>query len=185
MKHCGGDNEERCLITAILERGDERAFRALYRLHNPRVAMTVLRLVGGDQQLAEDLLQETWLSACRGLSGFRHESSFSTWLTAIALHAARRHFRRCRIELELDDRQLTPVPAADPAARIDLERALARLPDGYRVVLVLHDIEGMRHHEIARAMGLSEGTSKSQLSRARQRLRQLLGSSQEECHATR
>jgi RNA polymerase sigma-70 factor (ECF subfamily) len=186
MKNRADSLPDTDLIAAFVERGEEAAFRALYRRHGSRLASLVLRLTGGDTHLADDLLQETWLSACRGLAGFRREAAFSTWLTSIALNTVRRHFSRnaARWTTPLEEPALPPVAPPDSAVRIDLERAVAQLPSGYRIVLMLHDVEGLRHHEIAAALGMSEGTSKSQLFRARQRMRQLLDPPREDCHAT-
>ena len=187
MQNPDGRHSDATLVDAFVRRGDERAFRSLYRRHGSRIAPMVLRLTGGDTHLAEDLLQETWLNACRAMPGFRRESSFSTWLTSIALNTVRDHYRRHRHDC-LEVLEDTAIPAATPrdgADGIDLERALAQLPAGYRMVVVLHDIEGYRHREIAAALGLSAGTSKSQLTRARERLRTLLNPPREDRHATR
>ncbi len=171
-------------IRAILKRGDERAFRLLYRRHTPRLLQFILRLVGGDELEAENLTQETWIRASDSLSRFRGDSLFATWLTGIGLNVTRDHLRR-RSRLPLDaiqspDIVSAPIPIGDG---IDLERAIARLPDGYRMVLVLHDIEGMKHAEIAERLGFSEGTSKSQLFKARRLLRGSLTESREIKHA--
>ncbi len=130
---------------------------------------------------AEDVVQETWVQATRRLGQFRWESRFGTWLTAIALNQAREVLRRRqrRREPEMIDSLEVPVPPASHADRMDLESAIAALPDGYRAVLVLHDVEGFKHHEIAETLGISPGTSKSQLSGARRTLRRWLGRSEE------
>jgi RNA polymerase sigma factor (sigma-70 family) len=154
-----------------VRRGDEAAFRELYRLHTPRLFAVTLRLLSRRAD-AEDAVQEAWLRAMRGLGGFREESSFGTWLTGIGI--------RCGLEML---RKRNPVivtlrePSVDPApdVTVDLERAIAGLPDGYRAVLVLHDIEGRTHEEIARLLEIEAGTSKSQLFHARRVLRARLG----------
>jgi RNA polymerase sigma-70 factor (ECF subfamily) len=154
--------------------GDEQAFRALYRRHSPRLRMIVLRLLGGRRSEADDVLQETWLAACRGLHGYRGDAMFSTWLTTIGLRAARHRLAQARPEeAELMDE--LPAPNVSlPHAAIDLERAIDQLPDHQRVVLVLHDIEGFTHEEIGRQLGVATGTSKATLSRARSALRHWL-----------
>jgi RNA polymerase sigma-70 factor (ECF subfamily) len=166
--------EDRNLTEAILLRGDENAFRTLYRRHTPRLYLLVLRLLGGTE--AEDVVQETWLRVCQRLDGFRWEASFATWLTTIGVHQARDALRR-RGRDRLDptaDPPDTPIPPATVIERIDLEQAIAALADGHRQVVVLHDVEGMTHREIADLLGISEGTSKSQLSDARRNLRAML-----------
>lgn len=167
---------DQALAQALLLRGDERAFRELYSRHTPRLFQFVLRIVGGSEHDAEDVVQETWIRATEALGAFRWESAFSTWLTGIGLNVARTLLRRQgRWELPMDDG--TPEPWRPPAPhgeRIDLERAIALLPPGYRAVLVLFDVEGYSHDEIAERLGIAPGTSKSQLSHARKALRRLL-----------
>jgi RNA polymerase sigma factor (sigma-70 family) len=168
-----GDAE---LVDALRRYGDERAFRELYRRHTPRLYQLVLRLVGGGEADAEDVVQETWLRATSSLERFRWESTFSTWLTGIGLNQARDFLRRAgrRPRYEGDaEGLLTRVAtrAGAHAERVDLERAIALLPDGYRTVFVLHDMEGYAHAEIAARLEISEGTSKSQLFHARRALR--------------
>ncbi len=164
-----------------MDGASEDAFRILYRRHTPRVYQLVLRFLGGTEMDAEDVIQETWVQATKRLGQFRWESKFGTWLTAIALNQAREVLRRRRRRQEpvLVDSLELPVAPASHAERMDLETAIAALPDGYRSVLVLHDIEGFKHHEIADLMGISPGTSKSQLSGARRTLRRWLGRTKE------
>jgi RNA polymerase sigma-70 factor (ECF subfamily) len=170
------DDDDRSLSEAILEHGDEAAFRALYRRHTPRLYLLVLRLLGGAEAEAEDVVQEAWLRACQRLDGFRWEASFATWLTTIGVHQARDALRR-RGRDRLDatsEPPHTPVPPPTVVERLDLEQAIARLSDGCRQVLVLHDVEGMTHREIGDLLGIAEGTSKSQLSAARRMMRSML-----------
>ncbi len=167
--------QDREWAQALIQHGDEWAFRQLYRRHTPRLYQFVLRLLGGAEADAEDIVQEAWVRAVGGLSSFQWRSAFSTWLTGIGLNLVREHFKRHsragRYLEAMPDLQSLPTPYG---ARLDLERAIALLPDGYRMVLVLHDVEGCTHKEIARALGISEGTSKSQLSNARKLVRSLL-----------
>jgi len=176
------DNSDRALAEAVLEYGEEQAFRELYRRHTPRLLGFVGRLLGASDAEAEDVAQETWIRACQALGRFRWESAFSTWLLGIGLNIVRDHIRRnSRAHiLDIDDIPDPPGPVRIPEDRIDLERSIAVLPDGYRMVLVLHDVEGMKHKEIAEKLGVSEGTTKSQLSRARKMLRGLLARSKGE-----
>lgn len=145
----------------------------------------MLRLVGGRRADAEDLVQETWIRAAEGLVGFRWQAAFSTWLCSIGIHVTRDHLRqrsrdRC---VAWPDGIDPPAPRVPEGERIDLERAIAVLPDGYRAVLVLHDVEGLRHDEIGARLGIAPGTSKSQLHWARRALRELLAPAKEENHA--
>jgi RNA polymerase sigma-70 factor (ECF subfamily) len=126
------------------------AFEELYRAHAPRLFGLACRLVGRAD--AEDLLQEIFLAAHRRLGSYRGEAALGTWLFRLATNCC--------------------LGVVD---RLDLERALAGLPAGARAVFVLHDVEGFEHHEIAELLGVAEGTSKSQLHRARLRLRRVLG----------
>ena len=161
-----------------LARGDEAAFRLMYRRHSPPAYAVALRLVGWDRADAEDALQEAWLRAVRGLPGFRRQATFRTWLIGITIRTA----------LEIGRTKLRAVPAELVAAApappedlgLDLDGAVRRLPAGYRQVLVLHDIEGHTHDEIADLLDIEPGTSKSQLSRARRLLRTWLSCSSEE-----
>jgi RNA polymerase sigma-70 factor (ECF subfamily) len=165
---------DRALADQVLHQEDERAFRALYQRHTPYLFQFVLRTLGGNELDAEDVIQETWIRAAENLDSFRWESGIRSWLTGIALNQCRGLFRRKdRNWLEVRDEHLesSVPPEAD---RIDLEAALSLMPDGYRTVLVLHDVEGYKHEEIGRMLGTSEGTSKSQLFHARRTMRMLL-----------
>ena len=173
------------LISAVLGRGDEAAFRMLYRRHTPRLHLFVVRLLGGHEHDAEDVVQETWIRTVEALAGFRGEARFATWLTGIGLNMARKRLRwrasRGETSLEEDPPFDAPNSAVEgPEGRIDLERAIARLPDRSREVLVLHDVEGWTHEEISRSLGIAEGTSKSQLHHARRKMRTLMRGSEEE-----
>lgn len=166
---------DRILADRVLQAGDETAFRALYRRHTPAVYQFVLRLTGGNQVEAEDVLQETWLRAAKGLGQFRWESAFRSWLTGIALNRVRETARKKKRSLvEVEGEWEVPERLVDPGHRIDLERALALLPPGFRTVLVLHDVEGFTHQEIGERLGITDGTSKSQLHGARKAMRRLL-----------
>jgi RNA polymerase sigma-70 factor (ECF subfamily) len=160
------DADERLL--SALAAGDEAAFRMLYRQHTPRLFAVVLRLLGRRPD-AEDAVQEAWLRAVRGLAGFRRESSFASWLTGIGIRCALEILRKRPVAFEASRSE--GVTTDGPELTIDLERAIADLPDGYRIVLLLHDLEGFTHEEIGQLLAIEPGTSKSQLFHARRALR--------------
>ena len=172
--------DERALAERALG-GDELAFRQLYRRHTPRLYQLVRRLLGGHDADAEDAVQDTWLKATERLGDFRWECAFGTWLCAIGLNVAREQMRRRtrRPEVEWPEgHEPAQAPRLSRVDPMDLERAIAALPDGYRTVLVLHDVEGYTHEEIGATLGVAPGTSKSQLYWARQSVRETLGSRQ-------
>ncbi len=155
------------LIRRFLDARDETSFRELYARHTPPVYGLLCRLTGGRAGDASDVLQDAWARAAATLSAFRGESQFRTWLTGIALNCYREWRRSLREPDENGDSTPQPATASHDHA-VDVERILALLPASYREVLVLHDVEGYTHEEIARALGIEPGTSKSRLSRARQ-----------------
>ncbi|MCG8469091.1 MAG: sigma-70 family RNA polymerase sigma factor [Gemmatimonadetes bacterium] len=168
--------EERELITQA-KAGDRVAMGQLYELHARRVYTVVRRLVG-DDHLAEDLSQEAWVRAFEKIHLFRGESAFGTWLyrlaTNVALNRLRRSSKRSTVEAGADLPRVSRAQDDVVVTRRVLTRALDQLPPGYRNVLVLHDVEGWTHEEIARSLNCSPGTSKSQLHKARARMRQLI-----------
>lgn len=158
--------------------GDVAAMRELYDDHAGRV-YAVLRRLAGDDDLAQDLAQDVWVTAFRKLGAFEGRSSFGTWVYRVAVNTAmgrlRERARRPVTELDVDDWVQTADGNPDRTVdRIALSRALDRLPAGYRMVLVLHDLEGYTHEEIAAQLSITPGTSKSQLHKARARMRALL-----------
>jgi RNA polymerase sigma-70 factor (ECF subfamily) len=162
--------DERAAIRAFLARRDEESFLVLYRRHTPYLFRLALRLLGGRRSQAEDAVQETWLRAATRLADFRGEAALRTWLAGFAINCCRETLRKEAATVEAGT--APPPAAAAPGGRpIDLERAIAALPRGYREVLVLHDLEGYSHEEIAARLAIAPGTSKSQLSRARRALR--------------
>jgi RNA polymerase sigma-70 factor (ECF subfamily) len=163
-------DEDAAAVHAFLVRGDEDSFVALYRRHTPYLYRLALRLLGGRPAEAEDAVQETWLRAAARLAEFRGESALRTWLAGFAINCCREIRRRSEVAAP---EEAAAERCGPPAGhRLDLERAIAALPHGYREVLVLHDLEGHTHEEIALRLGISAGTSKSQLSRARRALRE-------------
>lgn len=165
---------DRTLAERIVSARDESAFRELYRRHTPRLYQFVLRMMGGDELEAEDVVQDTWIRATRNLADFRWDSKFGTWLTGIGLNLCRNRLRTSGRWTELSEVSTGSSRPGPNEARIDLERAIAALPPGCRTVLILHDIEGFKHAEIAERLGVTEGTSKSQLFSARRTVRRLL-----------
>jgi RNA polymerase sigma-70 factor (ECF subfamily) len=171
---------ERALAARVLA-GDDLAFRQLYRRHTPRLFALVSRLVGGREADAEDVVQDTWFKATERLGDFRWECAFGTWLCAIGVNVVKEQARRRMRRPEVDWPEDHDPPQAAPLDRVepmDLDRAIAALPDGYRTVLVLHDVEGYTHEEIGATLGIAAGTSKSQLFWARQAVRAALGGRQ-------
>lgn len=166
---------DRELVEAVVIDGDERAFRELYRRHTPRLYQLILRLTGCEQD-AEDIVQETWIKATQAAVNFRWESAFGTWLTGIAVNRFKELLRRQNRwpAFHLDQVAEPTARTEGVNERIDLEKALRLMPEGYRTVLVLHDMEGYRHEEIADQLGIAAGTSKSQLFHARRFVRALL-----------
>ena len=166
-------------LVARAQAGDQTAFRDLYRQHAGRVYALCLRLTG-EQHAAEERTQDVFVRLWDKIETFRGDSAFSSWLHRLAVNVVLNE-RRTAIR-----RELRVMPAADPEVlerprtssseglSIDLERAIAELPDGAREVFVLYDIEGYSHGEIAELTGIAEGTSKAQLFRARRLLREKL-----------
>jgi RNA polymerase sigma-70 factor (ECF subfamily) len=161
--------------------GDRGAFENLYSRHRNRVYGIVWRLSGGDSALAEDLLQEAFVRAWQKLDSFRGESLFATWLHRLAVNVAlsdrRIRIKRLERETALEGAaERTAAGAKDVYAgeRMDLEQAIASLPERARTVLVLYDIEGYSHAEIAEMAGMAVGSSKAQLHRARRLVRDRL-----------
>lgn len=162
--------DDLALVARFLRGRSEDAFRALYRAHTPALYALALRLSGGDRGEAEDLVQETWVRALTALRTFRAQSALRSWLCGVLVNVRRGRIRAdWRIVDAPDVEPLAATPGHDDA--IDLERAVAALPEGARDVYVLHDVQGYTHREVAELLGIVEGTSKSQLNRARSLLR--------------
>jgi RNA polymerase sigma-70 factor (ECF subfamily) len=170
--------EERELIGRVLA-GDPSAERTLFDAHVDRVFRLVYRMAG-DLDRAQDYTQETFIRAFSRLADFRGEAALSTWLGSIAISVTLNGLRKARRlkqrEVALDDgvRVGAAVREAEPDLKTRLHRAIDDLPDGYRAVFVMHDVEGYTHEEIASSLGVHPGTSKAQLFRARARLREAL-----------
>jgi RNA polymerase sigma-70 factor (ECF subfamily) len=164
-------------------RGEMEAFETLYERHHRRVYSLCLRMLANPTE-AEDLTQEVFIQLLRKIGSFRGDAAFTTWLHRLTVNQVLMHFRKRGVKLEhtTEEGEMTNVvqagserPQAMPVIdRIALDAAIAQLPPGYRSVFVLHDIEGYEHAEVADLLGCSVGTSKSQLHKARMKLRDLL-----------
>jgi RNA polymerase sigma-70 factor, ECF subfamily len=180
-----GAADERALVERCRQ-GDLGAFEEVYRAHAGRLYSVAFRLLGNAAD-AEDLLQEIFLAAHRKLDTFRGESALGTWLYRLATnlcldHLRSRAGRSNQVTDPLDDEAGVFDASAGSLAdrtvtKMDLERALARLPEGCRAAFVLHDVEGLEHREVAEVLGIAEGTSKSQVHKARLKLRAMLSGS--------
>ena len=172
----------------LAQQGDAGAFERIYRLHSRRVYALCLRMVGNTAE-AEDLTQDAFLQLFRKIGTFRGESAFSTWLHRLAVNVVLMKLRKktlpeTSLEESTDPEDESGGPRREIGApdllltgsidRVHLQRAIEQLPPGYRQVFVLHDVQGFEHNEIARLMDCSIGNSKSQLHKARMRLRELL-----------
>ena len=171
--------DDRRLVEAYVAHRDEASFAALYRAHTPALYRMAWHMGGLAAERVDDVVQETWLRAARALGSFRFQSALRTWLISIlvnCLHEGRRQQTRANRDHDhLDGGSAEPAsPRQTPHLQIDLERAVASLPSAMRDVLVLHDVEGLTHVEVADALGVSVGTSKSQLFTARRKLRAIL-----------
>jgi len=171
-------------ILARAQAGDHHAFAQLYATHKRRIYSLCLRMVGNVAE-AEDLTQEAFLQLHRKIATFRGDSAFSTWLHRLAINVVLMHLRKKGLSVISLDEAMEPTPEEGPGRsfgapdlsltgsidRLALERAIADLPAGYRLIFVLHDIEGYEHNEIAAMLDCSIGNSKSQLHKARLKLR--------------
>lgn len=162
-------------------KGDVRAFEAIYRRHSTAVYSLAYRMVGNPAD-AQDMLQEIFLLAFNKLRTYQGQAALSTWLFRVATNRCLDHIRskarRNQSLTESLDGQKPPpssVPRQSTAERLDLEQAIARLPDSYRAAFLLYDVEGFDHREVAQILGIAEGTSKSLVHKARLKIRDYLG----------
>ena len=159
-------------LIGLAQKGDVDAFELIYNEHSGRVYALCLRLMGGEQTAATELMQDVFVRAWKNLGKFRGESAFSSWLHRLAVNAmlenARGDKRRIARVLPMDDTSQIGAfaPGDSTDLRMDLESAIAKLPPGARMAFVLHDIEGYQHQEIAEQLGVAVGTVKAQLHRA-------------------
>jgi RNA polymerase sigma-70 factor, ECF subfamily len=170
------------------QQGDSEAFATLFHTHKMRIYSLCLRMTNNAAE-AEDLAQDAFLQVFRKLSSFRGDSALSTWLYRIAVNTVLMHFRRktpCRISLDEPIRNHDDAKSArreygtrdgrldSAVTRVALTRAISELPEGYRAIFLLHEVEGYQHREIARLLGCSVGNSKSQLHKAKLKIREFL-----------
>ncbi len=169
-------------LIAACRRGEERAMEALYHQYKRRVYALVYRIVGASD--AEEVAQDVFVRVFRGLGAFRGESALGTWIYRLSVNAALSYVAKRGRRAEVPDgaevlEQIAapPIAMTDPRLAARVEAALAMLPPGYRAILVLHDVEGLSHEECAAILDCRVGTSKSQLHKARGKMRELLGPS--------
>jgi RNA polymerase sigma-70 factor (ECF subfamily) len=172
-----GDRSQELQLVERARAGDRHAMSELYRMYDRRV-FSVARRLTGDDDTAQDVAQDAWIRAFQKIELFRGDASFGTWVYRIATNAALNRLRSVsrRSDAESAAEWRTRGASIDDAVLNQrlLQEALDRLPEGYRTVLVLHDVEGMKHDEIADMLGVTVGTSKSQLHKARARMREML-----------
>jgi RNA polymerase sigma-70 factor, ECF subfamily len=175
-------------VVRLAQRGDPQAFEQIYRLHSSRVYALCLRLAG-DPMEAEDFVQDVFLQLFRKIHTFRGQSAFSTWLYRLAANQVFMRFRKKKLTMnslvsptESDDESnstelqiaVTDLRLSGLFDRINLQAAIQQLPEGYKAMFIFHDVQGYEHNEIAKILGCSVGNSKSQLHKARKRLREVL-----------
>jgi RNA polymerase sigma-70 factor (ECF subfamily) len=167
-------------LVARCQAGEVDAFETLYHQHAARIFTLASRMAGSPDE-GEDLLQEIFLQAHRKLGSFKGEAALGTWLYRLALNhcldfVRSRQVKTRKLTDTLDDERVfePAAPRETPIQRIDLERVIARLPEGCREAFILHDVEGFDHKEVGELLGIAEGTSKSQVFKARMKLRALL-----------
>jgi RNA polymerase sigma factor (sigma-70 family) len=162
------------LVLAIRRDRSDAAFSILYDRHTPRALQTAWRILGGNAHEAEDAMQDAWMRAVATLDTWRSGQAFGAWLRGITAHVAIDLLRReRRLTFETD----VELAVMDQPEQIDMETAIAALAPGYRAVLVMHDVEGFTHEEIAERLGITAGTSKGQLFKARRVVRARLSPS--------
>ena len=166
--------DDRDLVAEFLRDRAETRFRKLYRRHTPRMLRLARRLSFDGIPNSEDVVQEAWVRAVRAMPGFEWRSSLAAWLGGIVVNIAREH-RRAFARTLLGPAETAARLDLDPLVALRLRQAIDRLPPGFRAVLTLHDFAGFTHEEIGAILGIEAGTSKSQLARARSRVRDLLG----------
>ncbi len=170
-------NTDLYLVAGFLNSRSESDFLILYRKHTPRLYQTAIRISGRDEVMAQEMIQEMWVIAVQKLTYYKGISSLRTWLTGILINLSTELYRK-----ESKFKNFTRVHKngnseksdSQKVEAIDLEMAIASLPEGYRQIIVLHDIEGYTHKEIGEMLDISDGTSKSQLFNARKAMREYL-----------
>lgn len=164
---------ENLLIEAFLKNRTRQNFLSLFDRYSGSLMRVAVYLVRGDRNLAADLMQDTWITAIENLAHFAGKSSLKTWLTGILMNKYRDFLKRRKNWQTLDSVQ-TEGSHSSGELSVDLRNAILQLPEGYRQILILHDLEGFKHHEIAELLSIHPGTSKSQLFHARRAMRSFL-----------
>ncbi len=170
-------NSDLHIVANFLNSCSESDFLILYRKHTPRLYQTAIRISGRDEVMAQEMIQEMWVIAVQKLANYKGISSLRTWLTGILINLSKEWYRK-----EAKYQNFTQVhksgknegSESQKIESIDLEMAIASLPEGYRQIIVLHDVEGYTHKEIGEMLDISDGTSKSQLFNARRAMREYL-----------
>ena len=172
--------EQRARDTELVQRckaGDVSAYEELYKLHGNKLFGLCLRM-SGDRGEAEDLMQEIFVIVIKKIKAFRGDAKFSTWLYRVAVNTCISHLRKRKTPpVDIADHESNPAMSTRPdplAQRAALKKAIAALPEGYRTAVIMHDIQGFNHKEIADILGITEGASKSQLFKARRKLREMI-----------
>lgn len=163
---------DKALVLKFLKSKNEKYFTLLYKKYADTTYRLALFLTGHDPLLTDDLVQETWIVIVEQLSTFRWKSSLKTWISGILINKFRQNLRKNRPYSELAPEMRVTSPYDSEI--MDLQQAILSLPMGYREVIVMHDLEGFKHREIAEILNIKEGTSKSQLFMARQQMRKFL-----------
>ncbi len=166
--------DDQQLVHHFLKTRSEKAFRKLYRAITPKLYPLALRLSGHQETYANDLIQEMWMRAIRKLPDFQWKSSLKTWLTRILINADLERNRQNKTRKKLKVIHVEEQKKENIQEKMDLEKAIAQLPQGCKRILLLHDIEGFTHKEIAEMLNMSIGNSKSQLFQARKKMKKFL-----------
>lgn len=167
--------KDKLLIRSFLLTRSEYVFKQIYRAYSEDIYRLIFFMMNRDKEASEDILQETWIRSIQNLAGFKFNSSLKTWLCGIALNCCREYNRKRNFYVEGFKENDMPFDIQDSLeTKLDIVKALSFLPEGYKEILILHDMEGMKHKEISTLLGITEGTSKSQLFNARRSIKKLL-----------
>lgn len=165
---------DKLLVASYLKTRDETAFKLLYRRHAKAMWVIAFNMVQGNRPEAEEITQDAWMRAIKGLDRFEWKSSLRTWLLAIVVNRCKEAYRSRKAFVDLDAVDNThSIHPSDELELYDAHQLIRSLPTGYRTILILHDLEGYQHDEIAAILDIAPGTSKSQLHQARKAFRKL------------
>ncbi|QSE95865.1 RNA polymerase sigma factor [Fulvivirga lutea] len=162
------------LVESFLKDRSSESFNRLYEYCNPALYRVAYFLSKGNDSYLHDLIQETWVVIIQSLEKFEGRSRLSTWMTRILINKNYDHLRKFKVNDDIGELQFENSTETNTSVSMDLEEAIKALPQGFRMVLLLHDLEGYKHREIADILHINEGTSKSQLFQARKRMRELM-----------